>query len=68
MRIKFRDNVDLSKQLSSFKEIEKAYELVGPFGEFCSVNKDTREISQYGYNGLMMNWYTLGLLEEVYIR
>ena len=63
MRVKINNDVDLSVLLRGFKENENSYDLDSIFDEFISVNKNTREISQYGYNGLLTDWYQQGLLD-----
>lgn len=63
MRIKISDNVNLSILLKGFKENDNSYDLDSMFDEFMSINKNTREIKQYGYNGLLMDWYQQGLIE-----
>ena len=39
------------------------FKLNGSFDEFIRVDKFSREIIQYGYNGLIMHWYEEVLLE-----
>lgn len=63
-RIKLRDNIDLNSVLEGFKDNGDFFELNGSFDEFIMVNKFSREIIQYGYNGLVMHWYEEGLLES----
>jgi hypothetical protein len=67
-RIKIKDNVDLSELLKGWGESELSYDLNTPFDEFISVTKTTRVISQYGYNGLVIDWWKQGLLEYVPIK
>lgn len=63
MKIKVKDNVDLSILLKGFKENDNSYDLDSMFDEFISVDKTTREVKQYGYNGLLIDWYQQGLIE-----
>lgn len=64
-RLKFKNNVDLSKFLLGFIEDKNTFNLNSSFDEFIYVDKYTREISQYGYNGLVCDWIIQGLLERV---
>jgi len=55
-RLKLKDDVDLKDLLKRFAENENTYDLDDPiFDEFISVNKITKSISHYGYNGLIYN-------------
>lgn len=64
MRIKFKDDVKLQDVLDSFNDKKDAYDMNGPFDEFIIVDKKSREITQYGYFGLVMDWKRQGLIEQ----
>ena len=64
-RIKLKDDVDLNNVLEGFKDNGDYFEMNSQFDEFIRVDKLSREIIQYGYNGLVMHWYERGLLEAV---
>jgi hypothetical protein len=63
--LRFKDNVDLDVRLGGFRVTTDSYELDSPFDEFISVNKNTRIITQYGYDGMVMGLVMEGLVEEV---
>mgnify|MGYP006883723994 CR=1 FL=1 len=65
VRLKIKDNVDLKEFLKGFTEHEYTYDLDSPFDEYISINKSTREISQYGYMGLIYTWADNGLIENI---
>lgn len=62
-RIKFKDTVSLKDVLKGFDDNENTYDLDSPFDEFVSVDKCTKQITQYGYNILVVEWASQGLLE-----
>jgi hypothetical protein len=65
VRLKLKDNVNLKEFLKGFVENEYTYDLDSPFDEYISINKSTREISQYGYMGLLYTWADNGLIENI---
>lgn len=61
--MKIKDNIDLKELLIGFTEKEDSYELNSLFDEFIIVYKDTRNIFESGYSGLVYDWCVMGLLE-----
>jgi hypothetical protein len=62
---KFKDEVDLTEVLKNFTHTDNTYEMTHNdelFGEFIIVNKNTKEIFQHGYNGLLFDWLKQGYI------
>ena len=63
--VKFKEHVNLEDLLKGWKDNGDTYGIDSPFDEFISVNKTTREISQYGYNAVVIDWHRQGLIEII---
>jgi hypothetical protein len=60
---KFKPDVNLKNVLSAFDETTDTFEVkLAPY-EFIIVDKNTREITQYGFTYLVIEWQEKGLLQ-----
>ena len=57
-----RDDVDINSIFYWATEYEDRYEVRSMLDEFLIIYKDTRQIYQYGYNGVVLNWWNKGYL------
>lgn len=67
--IRFKQDVELSEVCSGrFEDKGDHYEIyvtgIAPTDEFITVNKETREIVQEGFFGLVADWECEGLIEN----
>lgn len=57
-----RDDLNINSIFYWAKEYEDRYEVRSVFDEFLIIYKDTRQIWQHGYNGVILNWWDEGYL------
>jgi hypothetical protein len=55
----------MEEECSGWINNGSTYELRSMFDEYISVDKTTGEIEQYGYGGLVSDWFRAGLLKVV---
>lgn len=64
--MKIKDNVDLKDLCNGgrWKENETKYFIEDElFGEFLEIDKNTRKITNYGFNGVLNDLYKYGYIE-----
>lgn len=58
-------SIDLKELCSWWDDNGEEFKIIDSFGEeFVTINKETREVYNYGYNGMLSEWYNARILIE----
>lgn len=63
--VKIKDDIDLKVLCSNWDDDGSRYSLEGPFEEFCLISKDTRIVTQTGYNHMVYSWLEVNVAEMI---